>query len=196
MDKILVPLYTMQNSNLPFTLIVCSTLRQRPSRSSSIQPFTVALIWFWFSMIEIDPRNQGRSISPGWSIQRPLDHRSKNTKDKMRSSSSYSRYHRWGYGSSGGGKRYFIIPFIFELLAPRTHVVMSTSVAGTPNRAEKKLSSTAFKHKHGGAVRRIVYFQPQEVERSLQGNVSVTSILRVFFFVDSCINNYTISLSS
>lgn len=121
--------------------------------------------------------------------------RSNNTKDKMRSTLSQSRHHRSGCGSnSSGGKQYFIIPIIFVLLASMAHV-KSKSVGITSKRANKKLTSTTFKHEHSGAVRRIVYFQPQEVERSLQGNVSVASIFRVFFFDDSCVNNYIISLS-
>ena len=65
-----------------------------------------------------------------------------------------------------------------------THDVLSESILISPKRAGKKASPTTFniKNKHGGAVRRIVYFHPQEIERSLQGNVSALLICRVSSF--------------
>ena len=58
-----------------------------------------------------------------------------------------------------------------------THDVLSESVLISPKRAGKKASPKTFKN--GGAVRRIVYFHPQEIERSLQGNVSAVLICLV-----------------
>ena len=53
------------------------------------------------------------------------------------------------------------------------NTVMAESVEMSPNTRQKLgSSSTTYKHKHGvgAAVRRIVYFQPRNIERSLQGN--------------------------
>ena len=89
------------------------------------------------------------------------------------SSSSYR--HRRRINSSGGGigKQYFVLPFLSILIISMANTVMAESVEISPNTRQKLgSSSTTYKHKHGvgAAVRRIVYFQPRNIERSLQGN--------------------------
>ena len=89
------------------------------------------------------------------------------------SSSSY-RHRRRGNNSGGGiGKQCFVLPFLSMLIISMANTVMAESVEKSLNTRQKLVSSsTTYKHKHGGggAVRRIVYSQPRNIERSLQGN--------------------------
>ena len=89
------------------------------------------------------------------------------------SSSSY-RHRRRGNNSGGGiGKQYFVLPFLSIVVISMAITVMAESVEISPNTRQKLGSSTTtYKHKHGvgAAIRRIVYSQPRNIERSLQGN--------------------------
>ncbi len=91
------------------------------------------------------------------------------------SSSSY-RHRRRGNISGGGiGKQYFVLPFLSILIISMANTVMAESVEISPNTRQKLglgSSSTTYKHRHGvgAAIRRILYSQPRNIERSLQGN--------------------------